>query len=230
MTIFTIIPWLSKCLHTHPAISSSGQPGEVSLSPKLQIRKTRSRDAEDLIPAHTVCGQQSQGRVLVAQLCSTLCNPIDGSPPGSSVPGILQARILEWAAISFSRGSSQARGWTWVSCIGRQILYHLSHSRASTRSSLSACPATSEMLSNQYRPGLIDDRQDCPVHGLCWLLTTLGHPVERPSEKGSSAHAPLIKLCVLVQGHIYLESSLSLFLKKFIWSLVGELMAGIVFS
>ena len=36
------------------------------------------------------------------QLCSTLCNPIDGSPPGSPVPGILQARTLEWAAISFS--------------------------------------------------------------------------------------------------------------------------------
>ena len=36
------------------------------------------------------------------QLCPTLCNPIDGSPPGSPVPGILQARILEWVAISFS--------------------------------------------------------------------------------------------------------------------------------
>ena len=37
------------------------------------------------------------------QLCLTLCDPIDGSPPDSSVPGILQARILEWVAISFSR-------------------------------------------------------------------------------------------------------------------------------
>ena len=36
------------------------------------------------------------------QSCLTLCNPIDGSPPGSPVPGILQARILEWVAISFS--------------------------------------------------------------------------------------------------------------------------------
>ena len=36
------------------------------------------------------------------QSCLTLCNPIDGSPPGSSVPGILQARTLEWVAISFS--------------------------------------------------------------------------------------------------------------------------------
>ena len=36
------------------------------------------------------------------QLCPTLCDPIDGSPPGSAIPGILQARILEWVAISFS--------------------------------------------------------------------------------------------------------------------------------
>ena len=41
------------------------------------------------------------------QACTTLCNPMDYSLPGSSVNGILQARILEWVAISFSRGSSQ---------------------------------------------------------------------------------------------------------------------------
>ena len=45
--------------------------------------------------------------VLVAQSRPTLCDPMDCSPPGSSVYGILQARILEWAAISFSRRSSQ---------------------------------------------------------------------------------------------------------------------------
>ena len=55
--------------------------------------------------------------VLVAQLCPTLCDPMDCSPPGSSVHGILQARILEWVAISFSRGSSWLRDWTQVSCI-----------------------------------------------------------------------------------------------------------------
>ena len=42
----------------------------------------------------------------VAQLCPTLCDPMDCSPPGSSIHGIFQARVLEWAAISFSRGSS----------------------------------------------------------------------------------------------------------------------------
>ena len=43
------------------------------------------------------------------QSCPTLCSPIDGSPPGSSVPGILQARILEWAAISFSNACMHAK-------------------------------------------------------------------------------------------------------------------------
>ena len=55
--------------------------------------------------------------VLVTQPCPTLCNPTDRSPPGSSVHGILQARILEWVAISFSRGSSPPRDRTQVSCI-----------------------------------------------------------------------------------------------------------------
>ena len=53
---------------------------------------------------------------LVTQLLPTLCKPMDCSLPGSSAPGILQARILEWVAISYSRGSSQTRDWTWVSC------------------------------------------------------------------------------------------------------------------
>ena len=52
-----------------------------------------------------------------AQLCPTLCDPINCSPPGSSVHGILQARVLEWVAISFSRGSSQPRDRIRVSCI-----------------------------------------------------------------------------------------------------------------
>ena len=52
----------------------------------------------------------------VAKLCLTLCDPMDCILPGSSVHGIPQARILEWVAIPFSRGSSQPRDWTQVSC------------------------------------------------------------------------------------------------------------------
>ena len=62
-----------------------------------------------------------------AQSCPTLCDPMDCSLPGFSVHGTLQARGLEWAAISSSRGSSWPSNWTHVSCIsclGRQILYH----------------------------------------------------------------------------------------------------------
>ena len=51
------------------------------------------------------------------QSCPTLCDPTDRSPPGSPVPGILQAGILEWVAFPFSRGSSQPRTQTQVSCI-----------------------------------------------------------------------------------------------------------------
>ena len=65
-------------------------------------------------------------KVKIARACGTLCNPRDCSPPGSSVRGILQARVLEWVAMLSSRGSSQPRYRTCVSCIsciGRQILY-----------------------------------------------------------------------------------------------------------
>ena len=57
------------------------------------------------------------------QSCPTLCDPMDSSPPGSSAHGISQARILEWVAISFSRGSSWPRDRTCISCIGEQALY-----------------------------------------------------------------------------------------------------------
>ena len=62
-----------------------------------------------------------------AQSCPTLCDSLDRSPSASSVHGIFQARILEWVATSSSRGSSQPRDRTHVSCvscIGRQIPYH----------------------------------------------------------------------------------------------------------
>ena len=61
------------------------------------------------------------------QSCLTLHKPMACSPPGSSVHWILQAKILEWVAMPFSRGSSQPRDWTcgsYVSCIGRWVLYH----------------------------------------------------------------------------------------------------------
>ena len=61
---------------------------------------------------------------LVSQSCPTLLWPRDCSPPGSSVHGIFQARILDWVAIFFSRGASWAMDENRMSCMDRQILYH----------------------------------------------------------------------------------------------------------
>ena len=78
-----------------------------------------------------ICGEEGM-RVYVCvcvcvcahtQWCPTLCDPMDCSLPGSSVYGILQARILEWVAIPFSRGSSHPRDRTSVSCIGGWIFF-----------------------------------------------------------------------------------------------------------
>ena len=92
---------------------------------------------------------------MCAQSILTLCDPMDCGPPGSSVHGILQARILEWVAISFSRGSSQPRDQTRVSCIsciGRRILYQR-HLRSPS------CTLTKINSNKISRPGL--GTQDC---------------------------------------------------------------------
>ena len=66
-------------------------------------------------------GRAEQVKVLVVQSRPTLCFPMDCSLPDVSVHGILQTVILEWLAISFSRGSSWPRGWTRVSCIASEF-------------------------------------------------------------------------------------------------------------
>ena len=70
-----------------------------------------------------VLGCIGKVKVLVTQLCLTLCNHMDCSPPGSSIHGILQARILEWVIISSSRGSCQPKDRTQVSCIAGGIVW-----------------------------------------------------------------------------------------------------------
>ena len=74
-------------------------------------------EAEDLEWDCEAWGNETEVIALVAQSCLTLCIPVDCSLPGFSVNGISQARILEWVAISSSRGSSWPRDWTWLSCI-----------------------------------------------------------------------------------------------------------------
>ena len=77
----------------------------------------------------------------VALWCPTLCDPTDYSSPGSSLHGILQARILEWTAVPFSRGSSQPRDLPnpCVSCIGRQVLSHCACGSLLVRYFISNC-------------------------------------------------------------------------------------------
>ena len=76
------------------------------------------------------------------------CDPMDCSPPGSSVHGISQVRILEWVAMPTSSGSSQLRDWSWVSrIVGR--LYHLSHQGSYTFPIIFCSGVSVEMWGNE---------------------------------------------------------------------------------
>ena len=91
-------PW-SPCSTAGEATAMIVRAQQLQSSPCLpQLEKSPHSDEDSAAAA--VAAKS-------LQLCPTLCNPIDSSPPGSSVPGILQARILEWVAISFSN----ARKW-----------------------------------------------------------------------------------------------------------------------
>ena len=78
-----------------------------------------------------ICLPKWKVKMLVAQSCLTLCNPMDCSPPGSSFHGILQARILEWVAMSSSRGIFPTQGSSPGLLHCRQIPYCLSHQGSS---------------------------------------------------------------------------------------------------
>ena len=96
--------------------------------------------------------------------CLSLCDPMDRSLPGSSMGGqsqsllngILQARILEWVAIPFSRGSSRSRDQTHISCTGRKILYHLSQQCCSPKpeqvKAIAAIPCSATTLLQGFSP------------------------------------------------------------------------------
>ena len=87
------------------------------------------------------------------QSCPTLSDTMDCSPPGSSVHGIPRARVLEWVAVSFSRGSSQPRDWSQVSsvsCIDRQV------PTTSTTCAMGTCKGWEEWaLGSQRKPWIL---------------------------------------------------------------------------
>ena len=78
---------------------------------------------------------EARPKMQVAQSCPTLCDPMDCSPPGSSVHGILQARILEWVAMPSSRGSSPAKDQSQVSHIAGRFLTIWATKEAQTETS-----------------------------------------------------------------------------------------------
>ena len=135
-------------------------------------------------------------RASVIQSCPTLCDPMDCGPPGSSVHRVLQARLLEWAAMLSSRGSSRPRTWTrvsHVSCISRQVLYHWHHLvTAKVTNHLSTLLVRVLKLSSHYlralpwreaavlRPGPLGLYEDRTL--LTWLVGTRLDVQEIPVE------------------------------------------------
>ena len=116
--------WRCKYTHRSPAIFLASCPVAGVYWPVLSTHSLGSpAQVFTLVISFTGCSYPGCC-CLVAALCLTLCDPMNCSPPDSCVHGISQARVLEWIAISFFRGSSWPRDWTQVSCIDRQILYH----------------------------------------------------------------------------------------------------------
>ena len=82
-------------------------------------RELLFRDSVSML-CNNACRVNNTVKKWITQSCPTPCNPMDCSPPGSSVHGILQARTLEWVAIPFSR-SSWPKDQTWISCISGRL-------------------------------------------------------------------------------------------------------------
>ena len=102
----------SSVLFILSSLFCSSEVISTILSSSSLIRSSAS-DVLLLIPSAAAAAAAASS----LQSCPILCDPIDSSPPGSTVPGLLQARTLEWVAISFSRGSSRPRNQTRVSFI-----------------------------------------------------------------------------------------------------------------
>ena len=100
---------------------------QLELDMEQQTGSKQEKEYVKAVYCHPGYLTYMQSESEVAQLCPTLCNPVDCSPPCSSVHGIFQARVLEWVAISFSGGSSLPRDRTQVSHIVSKTLYRLSH-------------------------------------------------------------------------------------------------------
>ena len=109
-------PWVGKI-----AWRKGWQPTPIFLPGKFHGQRTWWATVHEVTKSWTRLSHWAHVHVyisvLVAQSCLTLCDTLDYSPQDYSIHRILQARMMEWVAISFSKGSSQTRVWTSVSCI-----------------------------------------------------------------------------------------------------------------
>ena len=122
----------------------------------------------------------------VAQLCPSLWDPMNCNPPGFSVHKIYQARILEWVAISFSRGSSQSRDGSCISCIVRWEALFALISNTKFR-------PTNHMTNSELKRKTLST-YPCQMPKHCWIVSHLsvqGH-IEVPH---SSLHGPYTTIC-----------------------------------
>ena len=112
---------------------------------------------------HTTIYIKLESESEVTQSCPTLCDFMDCSLSGSSLHGILQARVLEWVAISFSRGSSRPRDRTWVSCIpGRCFKFKNNLKLSSSSSSLITIPVLNSLM--ELLSTVLDSSDTGPFH------------------------------------------------------------------
>ena len=112
--------WKIYCsLHSHSLIQQIFTEGLVHARQCIMGKTWQVQDSTPLWNTHTI---REKVKVLVIQLCASLCNPMDCSPPGVSVHEISQVRMLEWVAISFSRGYSRPREWTCIFCIAGRFI------------------------------------------------------------------------------------------------------------
>ena len=129
------VPWRRKWQHTPVFLPGKfhGQRSVAGYSPwgrKESDTTERTHNWEFI--EHLISAPLPAMLLLLSHFSRvlTLCDPMDCRLPGSSVHGVLQARVLEWAAMPSSRGSSQPRDQTRVSslsCIGKVVLYHQYH-------------------------------------------------------------------------------------------------------
>ena len=142
----------------------------------------------------------AQSCCLVAKSYLTVCGPVDGSPSGSSVHGISQARILKWVAILYCRRSPRSRDQTCVSCIGKWILYpcatwkalffqfssvqSLSHVRLFETPWTAACQASLSITNSGSPPKPMSIESVMPSNHLVLCCPLLLLPFNLPQHQG----------------------------------------------